>query len=391
MNDYASMAQLARSMLEAGRSDEEVLRDCYGVSFPAEVFAFAELLADEREPNVDWASLPFDLLTPLDRGGPPASSSGWDAPPVDPSLIAIMLLYGDHRHGNNIICYRRDELAAGRPTIFGVPHKSPTAAATRLGDSLGTVLREYLEDVRQAREWEASRDRTVGSDDVEEAEEQLVRVDDLIAMTAERVSAAKRVKPWVRRWLTDELYAAAERDDVPALRELLAQGAVLNPPEQNSALTGAILKSQLNAARYLLDAGSDLNHQGSAINRACGSSTLAMVAFVLEQGANLKDWQVLSHVTSNPNKAQVGPTLGLLLKYGIDPNAHTYAKTILMVACEYGDLETVRALLDAGADPNVRRNGTALTLAEQNGHEVIVDLLLERGAEPDRPAIPEDK
>lgn len=400
MNDYESMARLARSMLEAGKSNEEILRACYGVSFPAEALVFAELILDERAPDVDCMSLPWELLTPLETGGPPSERPSWDRKPprlaqLDPSLVALVRLYGDHTHGGNLICYRLDELAAGRSTVFGIPDDLPDdVVAERLGDSLGIVLHQYFEDVVRTREWESSRDRTIGNDDVEAAEEQLGRVEDLILMTTERLAGQTRPKPWVRRSLNDELHAAAERDDVPALRDLLARGAELEPRGRESALMGAIGKSQLNAARFLLDAGSDLDHGGDRFgpaSRACRYATLPMIEFVLERGASLQDWQVLSYATSNPDKASVGRIMGLLVKYGIDPNAHTHAESVLMIACANGALETVRELLDRGADPNMRRNGTALTVAEENGHEVIVDLLLERGAVPDRPAIPEDR
>jgi ankyrin repeat protein len=48
-----------------------------------------------------------------------------------------------------------------------------------------------------------------------------------------------------------------------------------------------------------------------------------------------------------------------------------------MEASAGGHLETVQALLDAGADPNAQRpNGaTALELAVQAGHQAIADLL----------------
>jgi len=54
-------------------------------------------------------------------------------------------------------------------------------------------------------------------------------------------------------------------------------------------------------------------------------------------------------------------------------------------AAAEGDLARVRALLDAGTDPDTahRYGATALTFASDKGHTEVVRLLLERGADPD--------
>ena len=64
-NDYASMAQLARSLLEAGKSNDEILRACYGVPFPAETLVLAEMMRDDAEPAGSFLTRPWALLTPL--------------------------------------------------------------------------------------------------------------------------------------------------------------------------------------------------------------------------------------------------------------------------------------------------------------------------------------
>lgn len=52
----------------------------------------------------------------------------------------------------------------------------------------------------------------------------------------------------------------------------------------------------------------------------------------------------------------------------------------LVAVCLCGDLVTARLLLDRGADPNRGESGTPRSVAKEKGYEVLVDLLLERGA-----------
>ncbi len=120
---------------------------------------------------------------------------------------------------------------------------------------------------------------------------------------------------------------------------------------------------------------------------AIATRDLAMLEAVLAAGAtpNARDadgdvlWQVM--VTD-----RVEPMLRLLLRYGLDVNTRfrnaAADTTVLMEACALGAVDLVSDLLDRGADVNARGRGTPLSVAEEHGHRVLVDLLLERGARP---------
>lgn len=193
------MARLARTLLEQGKSNEEVLRACYGVPFPAETFALARMNAENAEPPVSFTSRPWDLIIALDRGGPPPQPNLLDedqatVTAIDSGLIALMFLQGDSLHGGSLLCYRRDELAAKRSTVFALArHELEAGLSTltlarelregwgpeRAGDSLVAVLREHFADgVERIEAGSAAQS------DVDAAHARLQRVEDLATVVA---------------------------------------------------------------------------------------------------------------------------------------------------------------------------------------------------------------
>jgi ankyrin repeat protein len=78
------------------------------------------------------------------------------------------------------------------------------------------------------------------------------------------------------------------------------------------------------------------------------------------------------------------PVLNLLLTNGAKINAQDAENraTPLQYAASWGRVEAVRALLKAGADPNLtnKANLSPLDSALANGHEQIVTILKEHGA-----------
>lgn len=79
-------------------------------------------------------------------------------------------------------------------------------------------------------------------------------------------------------------------------------------------------------------------------------------------------------------------TVRALLKQGANPNIGDYWHDVpLMEAVRRDNLELAQLLLDAGANPNVKGRGyTALGLAAKNGNVRLVEMLLRFDAVPDQ-------
>ncbi|WP_439381322.1 hypothetical protein [Amycolatopsis lexingtonensis] len=150
--EYGPMARLARALYETGSAPEQVLRECYGVGFPREVFVIAGAGPYTLHLMVSWTSQPWQLAIPLDRGGPAAEPGAYDPMEerfreLDPDLLPLLFLYNtgdDEEDPGVVLCYRLTELAAGRPTIFAAPEGS--ADAVQRGGSLLAVLHEHHAD-----------------------------------------------------------------------------------------------------------------------------------------------------------------------------------------------------------------------------------------------------
>lgn len=108
-------------------------------------------------------------------------------------------------------------------------------------------------------------------------------------------------------------------------------------------------------------------------------ASLLIANGVRRQAAN---WRLMRAVypARNLNRSEVAAALA----QGADPNMKTVKGVrSLSWAAHVGDIETMRLLLDAGADPNCTGGWLpALQLAAGGGHAKAVDLLLDRGADP---------
>ncbi|HEY0404849.1 MAG TPA: ankyrin repeat domain-containing protein [Pyrinomonadaceae bacterium] len=189
----------------------------------------------------------------------------------------------------------------------------------------------------------------------------------------------------------DALVGAAFRNDLQAVRELIASGVDVNVFDEETgetALMQAVINGNQEMARALLAAGADAGARSerglSALLMLNGDTTTEMVWTLIRAGAkvNRRNNDGLSPlmVAAEVNNE---PVVLALLDAGAKLNARDDdGRTALVWAAEYGRLESVRALLRAGADVNrkTKDNETALSLARENEHSDIAKLLEDYGA-----------
>lgn len=178
------------------------------------------------------------------------------------------------------------------------------------------------------------------------------------------------------------LYRAAYNGHTEVVRILLDNGADVNavPANGMTALFGAVARQHRDTALLLLQRGASPN-----VRNEMGASVIAsayfwkdpeVIAALKKAGASLsideaiilKEREVFDQLLrDNPGLAKsVGPRGG----------------TALMTAAAVGDTQSAQALLDKGADPNVKSAAgvTALALAMERGDKAMVDLLNRHGA-----------
>jgi ankyrin repeat protein len=180
-----------------------------------------------------------------------------------------------------------------------------------------------------------------------------------------------------------------ERGDLASVQaRIVADRSLLNArggywsPE--TALECAVDRGHLHIARYLVGEGAQVNKEdGSwsyALQLACVTGSQAMVELLLEAGAEgvTPDEYVHSPLMCTATRGHVGAMRALLAHGCGDIDAHgSGGRTALWLACEYGRMNAVLVLLEAGADMKIadRWGRTALDRARESGRHDCVAVL----------------
>jgi cytohesin len=197
------------------------------------------------------------------------------------------------------------------------------------------------------------------------------------------------------------LHDAADFGRVDAARILLANGADPQARDRygRTPLHYAAREGHPAVAKLLVEHGADPN-VGDRGGRTTVVDAVSAVSPETREG-RFRVAQVLLAAGALPDTPERGSRrsalhaaadhqgdpvfVRLLLEHGASVDlADSQGETPLHRAASAGNLESVRLLLDAGANPNAGSRGTPLAAAAYAGHLEVVRLLLERGSEVDR-------
>jgi len=190
------------------------------------------------------------------------------------------------------------------------------------------------------------------------------------------------------------LHEAASRGNSAIAMLLLQKGAPVDACDESRyrPLHAACMAGSYDVARLLLQRGANIRSVGNdffqPIHHAAQDGGLpALIALLAANGADL---EVQTPFHQRPLqlacKSQGASTVKALIQAGADPNAGVGDKP-LQIACKYGTPEVIPVLLEAGADVDFGEGtGTVLELNTPLGravyrrHVPIITMLLKRGA-----------
>ena len=188
------------------------------------------------------------------------------------------------------------------------------------------------------------------------------------------------------------LMLAAGEGHLDTVQLLVSKGAKVNEEGGGSrALEEAAAEGHNDVVQFLLDHHADLSLAGgrlSPLQEAARHGQSETVKLLLAHGAKVDEgldagWSALLYAAQGGDLGM----LQVLVAGGANVNAKgAFGQTALILAAAAPGRtdETIRFLLDKGAEPNARtREGyTALMNAAHMGQAATVKLLLERGADP---------
>jgi ankyrin repeat protein len=189
------------------------------------------------------------------------------------------------------------------------------------------------------------------------------------------------------------LHGAAGGGHLDIVKLLLRAGADVNlqetwksMPPKGTPLENAAARGHLNICKLLVKYGADLNKVGdfTPLRAAAAHGQSQIVRFLLRAGAHIAPPSILRVAVWARNKE----TVRLLIEAGADVHsADDDGRTLLHIAAPHKTAEIMKLLLKAGIEVDRATKGTnetALHLAAQRGGKAVVEALLEAGAAPKR-------
>lgn len=183
------------------------------------------------------------------------------------------------------------------------------------------------------------------------------------------------------------LAAASGRAD--AVTRLLDRGADINAREAakgQTALMFAAASGRTDAIRVLVARGADVKAATKVVDLYALSRAEETDARISATAASSEPTAAGAAAPSAPGRRGSPPIPGLTRRYLLNELVGMQGGfTALLFAARQGQLDSVTALLDVGADANQASEGdrtTPLLIATINGHFDIAALLLDRDADP---------
>lgn len=186
---------------------------------------------------------------------------------------------------------------------------------------------------------------------------------------------------------TTPLSLAAQCGQEATIRLLLERGVDIDAltGSHQTALIAACYNGHLNVVEILLKSNANINSEseiyGTPLAAASEAGSWRLVTFLLDKGA-MPNSQGNGGETALESASLQGQEdiVQILLNHHVDVNQREGAA--LIAACRNGHEQTVRKLLDNGANPDAETEGynSPLVVASVNGNQQIVRMLLESGA-----------
>jgi ankyrin repeat protein len=170
---------------------------------------------------------------------------------------------------------------------------------------------------------------------------------------------------------------AARADELVAVRDLIKEHADVNAAanDGSSALLWAAYHSNVEMTKALLAAGARVdaaNHYGvTPLLQASRNGDVEIIGALLDAGAEPTRWHAEGETplmdAARPGRVEAGR---LRISHGSFVNASDpfQEENALMWASSEGHLEVVKALLTAGADPNLKAHVSTLTERKNEDH-----------------------